>query len=405
MNVATNQTNTLGRLRNLLPLGIVVMLSNHALATTYTYDPLSRLKHIDYGNGQTVDYVYDAAGNRTSRTTASPNTVTISTSAAPSGNGTVSGGGTYAAGATVTVNALPAAGEHFVNWTIAGQPVSTQASYSFTANASQALVANFAAGGTSSLVVSPTALNFGSQAIGSSSLQYISLSNTGNTTLSLTGIGITGNYSQATDCALSLAPAANCSFSVAFTPTATGTRTGSLSFTSNAPGSPFSVSLTGTGTAKSQTISFTSYPPSPATVGGTPYTVSATSTSGLPVTFSIDPSAASVCTISGSTVSFMAAGGCTIDANQGGNANWSPAPVALQGFLVITKQNGACGSANGIRTATAPIVNLCSAGDPSAVTLSGSNYRWSCVGTLGGSTASCAAPGPNMSWFYEWWLE
>ncbi len=40
----------------------------------------------------------------------------------------------------------------------------------------------------------------------------------------------------------------------------------------------------------SQTITFTSTPPSDATVGGPSYTPSATATSGLPVSFSIDAS-------------------------------------------------------------------------------------------------------------------
>jgi len=41
-----------------------------------------------------------------------------------------------------------------------------------------------------------------------------------------------------------------------------------------------------------------------------------------------------VCTISGSTVSFVGAGTCTIDANQAGNSEWGPAPQAQQSFAV-----------------------------------------------------------------------
>ncbi len=83
-----------------------------------------------------------------------------------------------------------------------------------------------------------------------------------------------------------------------------------------------------------QTITFTSTAPSGATVGGPTYTVTATASSGLTVTFTIDASAASVCSISGSTVSFIANGTCVIDANQAGNANYNPAPQAQQSFAV-----------------------------------------------------------------------
>ena len=86
-----------------------------------------------------------------------------------------------------------------------------------------------------------------------------------------------------------------------------------------------------------QTITFTSTPPSSATVGGPTYNVTATGgPSGNPLTFTIDPTSGSVCTISGSTVSFIGAGRCTIDANQAGNANYEPAPQAQQPFAAGT---------------------------------------------------------------------
>jgi hypothetical protein len=89
---------------------------------------------------------------------------------------------------------------------------------------------------------------------------------------------------------------------------------------------------------KDQTITFTSTPPSPALVAGPTYTVTATATSGLPVTFTIDPSASSVCTIAGQTVSFIGAGTCVINANQAGDTAYNPAPQVQQMFPVV-KQN------------------------------------------------------------------
>jgi len=86
----------------------------------------------------------------------------------------------------------------------------------------------------------------------------------------------------------------------------------------------------------SQTITFRSTAPAPATVGGPTYTVTATASSGLAVTFTIDASATSVCSISGSTVSFIGVGTCVIDANQAGNANYNAAPQAQQSFAVVS---------------------------------------------------------------------
>ena len=85
----------------------------------------------------------------------------------------------------------------------------------------------------------------------------------------------------------------------------------------------------------SQTISFTSTPPSNPVVGGT-YTPTATATSGLTVTITIDATASSVCTISGSLVTFNATGDCVIDANQAGNGTYSAAPQVQQTVVVGT---------------------------------------------------------------------
>ncbi len=84
-----------------------------------------------------------------------------------------------------------------------------------------------------------------------------------------------------------------------------------------------------------QAITFTSTAPSAAQVAGSTYTVTATGgNSGNPVTFSIDASASAVCSISGSTVSFTAAGTCKINANQAGNSNYNAAPQVQQTFTV-----------------------------------------------------------------------
>jgi len=84
----------------------------------------------------------------------------------------------------------------------------------------------------------------------------------------------------------------------------------------------------------SQTVSFTSTPPTDAVVGGATYTVTAIATSGLVVELTVAPGAAAVCSITGSTVSFTGAGTCVIDANQAGDASFNPAPQVQQSFTV-----------------------------------------------------------------------
>lgn len=82
-------------------------------------------------------------------------------------------------------------------------------------------------------------------------------------------------------------------------------------------------------TKKAQSISFGSAP-SGLKVGGSTGTVSATATSGLTVSFT--DAMSSICSVSGSTVTPLAAGVCTIFANQAGNTIWAAASQAQQMF-------------------------------------------------------------------------
>ena len=63
---------------------------------------------------------------------------------------------------------------------------------------------------------------------------------------------------------------------------------------------------------------------------------------------------------------------------------------SLSGTSCDAVVNGACGTADGGSTLSAPSSNLCSAGSASSVTGSGP-YSWTCVGAFGGTTASCSS--------------
>src|SRR6202044_2651164 len=86
-----------------------------------------------------------------------------------------------------------------------------------------------------------------------------------------------------------------------------------------------------------QSISFTA--PASGTAGGSA-TLSATGGgSGNPVVFSAAPaSGRGVCTVSGTTVTYTAAGNCVIDANQAGTPTYLAAPQVQQTISVTNPQ-------------------------------------------------------------------
>jgi len=96
--------------------------------------------------------------------------------------------------------------------------------------------------------LSPASLTFASQRIGTTSaLQSVTLSNSGTAALSIASIVASGDFAQTNTCGQSVPAGTSCTIDVTFTPTATGNRTGAITITDDAPGSPRVVSLSGTG--------------------------------------------------------------------------------------------------------------------------------------------------------------
>jgi hypothetical protein len=97
--------------------------------------------------------------------------------------------------------------------------------------------------------VSTTALTFSTQPVGvSSAAQSILITNTGNDSLTFTGIQTTGDFAQRSNCATLTANGGACSVWITFTPSSSGTRSGTLVLTDSAFDSPQVVTLTGVGT-------------------------------------------------------------------------------------------------------------------------------------------------------------
>ena len=93
-----------------------------------------------------------------------------------------------------------------------------------------------------------SSLTFAPVAVGTSyTPQTVTITNTGPATANVSGVSVTGDYSQTNNCS-SLATGSSCVVSVTFHPSASGTRTGTLTVASDAGNGSATVSLTGTGT-------------------------------------------------------------------------------------------------------------------------------------------------------------
>jgi centrosomal CEP192-like protein/NHL repeat-containing protein len=106
------------------------------------------------------------------------------------------------------------------------------------------------------LSVSPLSLTFTGEPIGlASPKQNGVLINTGSVAVTFTSITPSGDFAQTNTCGTSLAANAQCTISVTFTPTALGARTGTITITDNAAGSPNAINLSGTGVSAPTTLS------------------------------------------------------------------------------------------------------------------------------------------------------
>jgi hypothetical protein len=120
-----------------------------------------------------------------------------------------------------------------------------------------------ASSGSPAVTLSPTSLSFGSQSVGTSVTQNITVTNSGSATLNITSASVSGtnsgDFTVADGCTSSIAPAGTCTISVKFDPANTGSRTATLSIADNASGSPQTVALSGTGTSGPTPTTFTTY--------------------------------------------------------------------------------------------------------------------------------------------------
>lgn len=127
---------------------------------------------------------------------------------------------------------------------------------------------NSSASSSPAISVAPSSVSFGNVAVGTTNTQTMMVTNSGNADLSISQATITGAGLSLNGLTIPLTVAAGKSsyFNVAFSPSTTGSVSGTLSLTSNAPGSPTSMTVAGSG-VQSHTVSL-SWSASTSTVAG-----------------------------------------------------------------------------------------------------------------------------------------
>jgi len=230
-----------------------------------------------------------------------------------------------------------------------------------------------------SATLSPLSLSFGSQPLESpSSAQTVILANTGSGTLMISSITVNGDFTQTNNCGANLAVGKICTIGVIFSPTAKGTRTGTLSILDNSAGSPQTISLSGTGASSASSAS----PSSRAAVSFSPTSLTfgnqAVQTTSTAQSFTLTNSGDGALTIS----SIALTGANASDFAQTNNCGSSVASGAKCTISVTFKP-----TANGSRTAAVTVTDDAT-GSPQSVTLSGTGGSASAVASLSPSSLS-----------------
>ena len=103
--------------------------------------------------------------------------------------------------------------------------------------------------GVSRMTLSPATLDFGGVVVGGTSMKRNAslMNNQKSTSLGISSILASGDFTQTNNCPSQLAPSATCAISVSFKPTAMGSRSGTLTINNNTPESPRLLALSGTG--------------------------------------------------------------------------------------------------------------------------------------------------------------
>jgi hypothetical protein len=217
-------------------------------------------------------------------------------------------------------------------------------------------------GGVPAVSLTPPALTFAPQTVGTTSpARQATLKNTGSGPLAIASIATAGDFAQTNSCGSTVNPGGSCTLSVTFTPTAAGTRTGSLTITDDATASPHHLSLTGTGVGE---------PAVRLTPAKVPFLVLRTvGTTSLPQTVKLTNVGSAGFHITGIALAGP-------DSGDFAQSNNCPPAVAVGASCIITVTFKP--TAQGVRTALISITDN-APGSPQTVPLSGrgTSLKWS----------------------------
>jgi len=240
------------------------------------------------------------------------------------------------------------------------------------------------------VTLTPNPVNFGNEAVGLTSAPVIvTLTNNQKSVLTITHKAISGSgaadFAQTNNCGTSLAAQSSCTFNVTFTPSTTGTFTATLGVQDNAPNSPQSTSLNGTGVV-AVTLSPTSLSFGNVAVNGTSTSQAVTVTNNQTATTTISSITVTTgytqtnnCPISPSTLA--GGGSCII------NVTFAPSATGSDpGTLTVTDSAN-----NSPQTATLSGVGVV------AVTLNPTSLSFGNVAVNGTSTSQAVTVTNNQS--------
>ena len=129
-------------------------------------------------------------------------------------------------------------------------------------------------GSTSTITLSASGLMFGTQTVGIlSTPQAVTLTNIGSTALTISSITGSGDFSETNTCGTSLPGGTNCVISVIYKPAAPGQSMGAITISDNAPGSPQTILLTGTGMGQLTDFALAAQPPTSTVPAGKTATI------------------------------------------------------------------------------------------------------------------------------------
>jgi hypothetical protein len=347
-----------------------------------------------HDGGGVANVSLSGTGQAQSGTLSTPSFATTATGSSTTGTATLSNTGIGALSVTVpTASSVTGTDYAFVS-TTCGSSLAVSTSCTVTvkfaptaagtrtgtltvATGAGSLAANLSATGQQgNASVSPASLSFATQTLSTTSAtQTVTVTNNGTATLTISGVSVSAgatDFGQSNTCGSPLAVNGTCTISVAFTPSAAGARSGTLTLNHNGTGTT-SVALSGTG-ASAPSVTSASF--SPATV-----------TTGASSTFSWATSNATSASVSCSGTATGSGSGTS------GSITVSTAGTGT-GTCTVTATNaaGTSTSASGtLSVVAAPSVTSASF-SPTSVTSGGSStFSWATSNATSASV-SCSAP-------------